>query len=104
MKSILSILLLAAAAAGPAAAEDIRVSLADKDPAAIQAEIDKAAQTVCWSGYRDGELELHEMMSCSRLISSDAMAQLKAIEARAARPTASLGALASNGLTSDAAK
>jgi|WetSurMetagenome_2_1015567.scaffolds.fasta_scaffold100772_3 hypothetical protein len=101
MKSILSFLLLSAAIAGPAAAEDIRISLADKDSATVRAEIDRAADAVCSSAYRDGQIEFQEMLQCPSLISADAQDQAKAIES--VKATASVGALASNSLAPAAA-
>jgi hypothetical protein len=96
MKSILSVLLLSAAIAGPAAAEDIRISLADKDPATVRAEIDRAATAVCTRAYRDEQIEFQELLQCPSLVSADAEAQAKAI--RSVNATASVGALASNSL------
>jgi hypothetical protein len=96
MKSILSVLLLSAAIAGPAAAEDIRISLADKDPATVRAEIDQAATAVCDSAFRQGVIGPHEMIQCPALVSDDALSQAKA--AQSVKASASVGAMASNSL------
>jgi hypothetical protein len=95
MKSILSVIFLSAALAGPAAAEDIRISLADKDAAAVRAEIDRAAATVCLSAFREGAIETQGMLQCPGLVSADALDQAKAAEAG--------GAMASNDLAQAAA-
>ena len=99
MKSLLSILLLSAAIAGPAAAQEVRVSLADKDPATIASDIHRAAETVCYSAQKDGEVRPQEMARCISDVADDGMSQARAYESRRAPPTsAQVGDLASNGL------
>ena len=77
MKTLLSTLLLTAAIAGPAAAQDIRVSLEGKNPAAIREDIAHAASAVCTSAYRDGAVGLHELAACERVVADDALQQAK---------------------------
>ncbi len=77
MKTLLSTLLLAAAIAGPAAAQDIRVSLEGKSPAVIREDIQRAASTVCASAYRDGDVGVHELAACERDAADDALQQVK---------------------------
>ena len=81
MKTILSILLLTAAAAGPAAAQDIRVSIEGKSPAVIREDIHRAAEAVCTSAYREQVVGFHEMMDCVRTVSEDGLEQAEALNA-----------------------
>lgn len=98
MKRILSVLILSAAIVGPASAQEVRVSLADREPAAVQADIYKAAETVCYNGQKAGEVRPQEMARCISDVSSDGIAQARAAGWTAAPSVASVGALASNGL------
>ena len=77
MKMLLSTLLLTASIAGSAAAQDVRVSLEGKDPAAIREDISRAASVVCASAYREGEVGLHELASCERTAADDGLRQAK---------------------------
>ena len=79
MKTVLSLLLLTVAAAGPAAAQDIRVSVVGKSPAVIREDIDRAAHAVCVSAYRDGTVGFWELNSCVRAASDDGLQQARAI-------------------------
>ena len=81
MKTVLSILLLTAAAASPAAAQDIRVSIAGKSPAVIREDIHRAADAVCSSAYRDQAIGVHELNDCVRAVSEDGMHQAEALGA-----------------------
>ena len=78
MKTIfsLSTLLLATAAlAGQASAQDIRVSLAGKSPATVEADINQAAKQVCASAVRSGDVGFFEMRDCVSTVAADAMQQ-----------------------------
>ena len=77
MKALLSTLLLTAAIAGPAAAQEVRVSLAGKNPAAIREDIARAASTVCTSAYLHGEVGLHELNACQRTALDDGLQQAR---------------------------
>jgi hypothetical protein len=81
----LSILILITAFAGPAAAQDIRVSVVDKDDGTVQADIHKAAVKVCRNTFIGDPLDaFHEMDGCVASAQGDAMAQVKAIRQAAA--------------------
>ena len=79
MKTVLSLILLTAAAAGPAAAQDIRVSVLGKSPAVIREDIGRAAQSVCAAAYRDGTVGFWEMHDCVRAVSEDGLQQARAM-------------------------
>ncbi len=84
------------ALAGPAAAQDITVSLAGKDARTISVEIEKAAWTVCTAAYLKGDITLHEVNDCARSSADDGQAEAKA---KALAPVAGVAApvvLASN--------
>lgn len=98
MKSLLSILILSAAIAGPAAAQDVRIRVADRDPSAVRADIYKAAQTVCYAGFKRGDVRTQEMGLCIQDVADDAEAQARAYEKAAPQTTASVASLASNSL------
>ncbi len=86
MKTVLSLstlLLATAALAGPASAQDIRVSLAGKSPAAVKADINRAAVEVCASAARAGDIGFFEMRDCVSTVASDGMQQA----ARVLKPT-----------------
>ncbi len=99
MKTQFSVLLLISALAGPAAAQEVRISVADKDPATLRADIQKAADTVCAAAYRQGDLAISEMNDCARVATDDGLAQARVYASKAPRHTASIGALASNTVT-----
>ncbi len=81
MKTVLSILLLTAAAAGPAAAQDIRVSVSGKSPAVIREDIERAAKAVCNSAYREEAVGFREVNECVRAASEDGLEQARALAA-----------------------
>jgi len=81
MKTVLSLLLLATAAAGPAAAQDIRVSVSGKSPAVIREDIGRAAEAVCQSAYRERAVAFYELNDCVRAASDDGLRQARAIAA-----------------------
>ena len=81
MKTVLSLLLLTASAAGPAAAQDIHVSLSGKSAAVIREDIGRAAVTACISAYREEAVGFHELNACERAASEDAMRQARAVAA-----------------------
>ncbi len=78
MKTVLSLLLLAAAAS-PAAAQDIRVSISGKSPAVIREDINRAAEAVCRSAYRDRTVAFTELNDCVRAASEDGLDQARAL-------------------------
>ncbi len=80
MKTILSLLLLTAAAT-PAAAQDIRVSISGKSPAVIREDINRAAEAVCRSAYRDRTVSFEELNECVRSASEDGMNQARTLAA-----------------------
>ncbi len=82
MKSVLSVLLLISAAAGPAAAQDIRVGVAGKSPAVLREDISRAAVAVCTSAFRQGEVGVIEMNDCIRAASDDGMQQARSLAAK----------------------
>jgi hypothetical protein len=77
MKTLLPTLLIMASIAGPAAAQEIRVSLEGKSPATIREDIARAASTVCTSAFREGEVGVHELNACQRAVADDAMQQAR---------------------------
>jgi hypothetical protein len=85
MSRNLSILILATALAGPATAEDIRVSLVGKDEGTVQADVHKAAVKICRDIFI-GDLQngFYEMDGCVASVQDDAMAQVRAIRQAAA--------------------
>jgi hypothetical protein len=85
MKLPHSILLLAAALAGPAAAQEIRVSLVGKDPATIHTEIGKAAHDVCQQGFMKGVVNMDEINRCTRIEAEDGQRQANAYERKLSR-------------------
>ncbi len=92
MISTLSTLSILAAIAGPAAAQDVEVSLAGKDARTVSAEIDKAAWAVCTAAWRHGDVEFHALADCAAGAAFDARAQVATHVASAT----SVAALASN--------
>jgi hypothetical protein len=77
MKTLFSTLLIMASIAGPAAAQDIRVSLEGKSPATIREDIGRAASAVCTSAFRQGDVGVHELNACQRAVTDDAMQQAR---------------------------
>ncbi len=75
----LSTLIIITALAGPAAAQDIAVSIAGKDAKAVAAEIDKAAWSVCSTAYLKDDIELHDVADCAKSAAEDGKAAAKAL-------------------------
>ena len=75
MKTLHSTLLLTAAIAGPAAAQEVRVSLEGKNPATIREDISRAAKTVCTAAFRDGDVGVHDVVACERAATNDGIQQ-----------------------------
>ena len=73
----ISTLIALTALAGPAAAQDISVSLAGKDARTVHVEIDKAAWTVCSSAYLKGDITFHEVADCARGSADEGEAEAK---------------------------
>lgn len=73
--------LLLAAVAGPAAAQDIRVSISGKSPAVLREDISRAAAAVCATAVREGDVDFFELNDCVRVVSDDSLQQAKAIAA-----------------------
>ncbi len=94
----LSTLAILTALAGPAAAQDIRVSVAGKDDKTVSAEIHKAAVKVCEDAYAgDRVAEFYELDSCVSNAQADGMAQVKAIRRAEASDRTTLAALSPSG-------
>ena len=83
MKFLVPTLLIMAGIAGPAVAQDVRVSLDGKNPATIREDISRAASTVCTSAFRDGAVGVHELTACQRSVADDALQQARLL----ARPS-----------------
>ncbi len=98
MLSTLATLALLTAFAGPAAAQQVAVSLAGKDARTISAEIDKAAWSACSQAYIKGEIEFQEVYACAKDASANAKEQAYEILAAAHEPD--IGLLARNDLRS----
>ena len=77
----LSTLILITALAGPAAAQDITVSLAGKDARTISVEIDKAAWAVCSAAYLKDDIDLHDLPDCAKSAADGGKAEAKALHA-----------------------
>lgn len=77
MKTLLSTLLLTAAIAGPAAAQEVRVDLAGKSPAVIREDIARAAKAVCTSAVRQVRVGLQEITACERALTDDGLQQAR---------------------------
>ena len=91
-----STLIVITALAGPAAAQDITVSIAGKDARTIAVEIDKAAWAVCSTAYLKDDIDLHDVPDCAKSAADDGKAQAKSLHALAAAATASDVVLARN--------
>ena len=74
----LSTLLLLTALAGPAAAQEVTISLAGKDAKTLRADIDKAAWSVCTQAFLSSRIAFAEQADCARGAADDAEAQVKA--------------------------
>ena len=97
MIRMISTLALVTALAGPAAAEQVKVSLIGKSDPAIRAEIHQAAKKVCREAYfGDRVAEFYNLDSCISDAEADAMAQVKAYQqatSSSSGSTASIAAL-----------
>ena len=74
----LSSVLLVAAFAAPAMAADITVHVAGRSPAAVQADVERAAHTVCRQAYKTMHVGLEEQWACERATANEAMAKVRA--------------------------
>ena len=63
-------------AAAPAGAAEIHIQTQGKAPAALRAEIVKAASTVCWQDVRGESLATYLYASCVRASVNDAVGKL----------------------------
>jgi hypothetical protein len=81
-KAITTSLFIAAVGAGSAQAEEIRVSVVGKDPAAVRADIRAAAAGVCRPalGETPSPIELNPELNCRRRAIRAAEAEWRAIE------------------------
>ena len=80
MNRTLSTFILITALAGPAAAQDVRVSLAGKDDQTIRADIHRAAQHACSDEYlSDPSRMLREYDACVAAAETQALADVRAI-------------------------
>lgn len=87
MTRALSALVLIAALAGPAAAQEVRVSVAGKDAAAVRTDIRRAVEQVCKTADRDGAFNgAYRLQNCLMDGESRAVQQYKAWQ-RDAQPT-----------------
>ncbi len=77
MKTLLSTLLVMASIAGPAAAQEVRVSLDGKSPATIREDIGRAAAVVCTTAFRQGDVDIRELSTCERTATEDALQQAR---------------------------
>lgn len=77
MKTLVSTLFVMASIAGPAAAQDIRVSLEGKSAATIREDVGRAASAVCTTAFRQGEVGAHELNACKGAVADDAMQQVR---------------------------
>ena len=84
MIRILTSVLAIAAFAAPALAESVTVQVAGKSPAAVQAEIQRAAQTVCRHAYGTMHVSVDEQWQCERAAAAEAMAKARLIAAASA--------------------
>jgi hypothetical protein len=84
MIRLISTLAIAVALAGPAAAQQIKVSLIGKDDQTIRWEIHKAAVKACRNAYLgDRVAEFHYLSECISGAESGALAQARAYQASA---------------------
>lgn len=80
MIRILSTFALAAALAGPAMAQEARVSVTGKSEQAVRADIHKAAVKVCTESYAFGPHSLYDVDACVAQAEADGMAQAKVVQ------------------------
>lgn len=82
MIRMISTVALAVALAGPAAAEQVRVSLIGKDDQTIAADIHKAAVKACRNAYLgDRWAELQHLSGCIASAEAEGLARAKAWQA-----------------------
>ncbi len=67
---------IALLAAAPAGAAEIRIQTQGKSPAALRAEIVKAASAVCWRDVRGDTLANYMYAPCVRASVNDAVSRL----------------------------
>jgi len=80
MIRILSTFALVAALAGPAMAQEARVSVAGKSDQTLRADVHKAAVKVCVESYAFERHGLYDVDACVAQAETEAMAQVKAIQ------------------------
>jgi hypothetical protein len=94
----LSTLILVAGFAGPALAQEARVSIVGKDDATVRAEIHQAAKSVCRSAYVHDKLDdAQQIEDCIDSAETDGVAQLKAYRLATSAsppPTSAIASLA----------
>lgn len=84
-KILTSLTLLAAlSAAGSAAAGGVAVKVAGRDDATVQADIARAARTVCKRAYMDQALGPYLQRGCVRRTAAEALAQVEQAKAASA--------------------
>jgi len=84
MIKTLTILSAFVAIAGPASAGDITVSLVGKTPAAIHADIERAAATACREAYASSALGFYQTSQCVADTVRETQAKLDAATTAAA--------------------
>ena len=77
-------ILAIAAFAGPALAESVTVQVAGKSPAAVHAEIERAAQIACRHAYGTMHVSVAEEWQCERTAAAEALAKARLIAAASA--------------------
>jgi hypothetical protein len=70
-----STLVILAALAGPAAAQDVTVSLAGKSARTATIDIERAAWSVCRQAYLKSVINFADQADCARGLTMDALAQ-----------------------------
>jgi hypothetical protein len=80
MIRILSTLVLVTALAGPAMAQEARVSVSGKSDQSLHADIHKAAVKVCTEALSRERYSLQELYSCVDQAEADGWTQAKAIQ------------------------
>lgn len=75
-----STLALVTALAGPAMAQDARVSVTGKSQQTLRADIHKAADKVCSKAYLDERTGVYDLGACIAREDASGMAQARAIQ------------------------
>ena len=83
--TILTLLASLAAAAGPAAAEDVAINIVGKSPDAVRAEIKAAADAVCRQELRASVVGFVNLDRCIEIVSKQPIAHAEGVAARLAR-------------------